>query len=325
MKMTGILQLVVVAVIVLSVITLWPVLRGWMALRLNAKNSHRLVEEAERYRIDKLGEIAELRSSDKIRMKSRDAVISRVVDVNAKEEARRASVKKKLIQELGELKKEIGASERAIAQSMAQIELLGELQDSIRIDTEAVQVLGNRIQKLEEMFRASSVESGKLELKTHDLIDVKNDLTNAVASAEATLGRIIAASKEDAAAERALAERNREIRERERVRRELLSEGVQVFEKITNGTFLEIYSVKGQNAGSPRAEFAKVYPDGRVLQLNEGLLKWERFGEVDPEMKSSLDALFSRFTRPFIVRGKFDRKPAEVYLPSKFGLKYLDD
>jgi hypothetical protein len=247
------------------------------------------------------------------------------MDVNAKEEARRVPVKKKLIQELDELKKDIGASERSIAQSMAKIELLGELQDSIRIDTEAVQVLGNRIQKLEEMSRASSVESGKLELKIQDFIDVKNDLAIAVSSAEATLGRIIAASKEDAAAERALAERNREIRERERVRRELLSEGVQVFDKITNGTFLEIYSVKGQDAGSPRAEFAKVYPDGRVLQLNEALLEWERFGEVDPEMKSSLDALFSRFTRPFIVRGKFDRKPAEVYLPSKFGLKYLDD
>ena len=308
MKMTGILQLVVVAVIVLSVITLWPVLRGWMALRLNAKNSHRLVKEAERYRIDKLGEIAELRSSDKIRMKSRDAVISRVMDVNAKEEARRAPVKKKLIQELGELKKDIGASEEAIAKSMAQIELLGELQDSIRIDTEAVQVLGNRIQKLEEMSRASSVESGKLELKIHDFEDVKNDLTNAVASAEAT------------------AERNREIRELERVRRELLSEGVQVFDKITNWHLLDTYLVKGQNAGSPRAEFAKVYPDGRVLQLNEASLEWERFGEVDPGRKSSLDALFPRSTsRPFIVKGKFDRKPAEVYLPSKFGLEYLDD
>lgn len=194
----SILKLIAIVSIVYSIIALWPAVQGWRAVRQNSVKARKLVEEGERFRADKLEEITKLRSADKARMKSIDTVIVKAIGVNKKEAARTAPIKKELLQELEDLKTKIGASERSISEDLRKIETLKELQESCKTRSEAVQVLRNRIKQLEENGQKLDVDSGKLELTILDLADAKHNLSDAVASAEAELDRIIASSKASA-------------------------------------------------------------------------------------------------------------------------------
>lgn len=322
------LQIGIAITIFLSTITLWPLLREWLALRRVASDADRMYQEAERYRIDKLGEIAESRSADKAKLKTRDAVIVKALAENTKVANLRAAEKKKLLEELNVVNQKISASQHSVDESLAKIELLKKVQDAIRDDSEAIHVLRNRIAELKVSGRNNVVETGKLKVKILDLEESKGQLLARVSSAESDLRQVIAAVEEEADAKAALAQRKERIREHARIRTQRLSEGIPVFEKISNFGELEKYLVKSDTSILSNAEFAKVYPDGRVFQLNETLLIWERFGRVDSEHQPSLELLFSSLRgreNPMTVRCNLSVRPGEVYLPAKHALRHLDD
>jgi Tfp pilus assembly protein FimT len=326
--MTEALQTVLVVVIVLSMITLWPLLREWLALRRVASDANRLHKEAEQYRTDKLREIAESRSADKVKLRARDAVIVKAIADRTKEANLQAAVKKKLVDELNELNQTIGVSRQSIAESLAKIELLVNAQNTIREDSDAIHVLRNRIAELEVTARNNHVESAKLKLKFLELEKSKSQLLDIVSSTERDLSRIVSAAEKEADAKAAVAQRNEEIREYERTRARRLDEGIPVHETLTNPDALEKYYVKAHSSTLSKAEFAKVYSNGTVFALNETLLAWEKFGQVDSQYKASLESLFSGLRereKPMIVRCRLSVRPGEVYLPAKRVLSLLDE
>lgn len=302
--MNTILQFIGFAIIIFSGFTLWPVLQKWIALRSSATEAAGLLRQAEGFRIEKLGEIAQARNADKAKMRSIDTNVLKIIGAHKKEESRRIPAKNKLLQELDELKSTIGVSEQSISESTARIQMLGELKGKINTDSDAIHALGNRIQELKKNTLKIDEESVVLEKRIEQTKELKRNLEVSVASTE---NHMLSMQK---------------TQERQRIRRQLLSEGIQVFEQITNTEFLNSYPVRGQRSGASSAEYAKVFRDGQVLFLNEKLLRWEPYGEI-VEYKDQLRSLFVMYDGPFIVRGLFDRKPVVVLLPSDLALSYI--